>query len=211
MLRERCRLSTRTIEIKLKKPSAFEFQPGQRICLVFNDVERDYSLASAPADPDLILCIRVVRGGILSSILGSAPIGTAFDFTGPHGYFTFRPSARPAVFAATGTGVAPFVSMVRTGITGYTLLHGVDTAADLYYASLLRPAARSYVPCLSEIDASSAAGYHFPGRVTDYLQKKLAPGRYDFYLSGRREMIRDVTWIVDDRFQGSRIYSEVFY
>ena len=28
---------------------------------------------------------------------------------------------------------------------------------------------------------------------------------------GRGEMIRDVTWRIDDRFAGSRVYSEIFY
>jgi len=33
----------------------------------------------------------------------------------------------------------------------------------------------------------------------------------DFYLCGRQDMIRDVTLLIDEEFQGSLVYSEVFY
>ena len=65
------------------------------------------------------------------------------------------------------------------------------------------------MPCLSVTDDFSDK--YFQGRVTDYLQTHLAPGLYDFYLCGRREMIRDVTLLVDEKFSGSYIYSEIFY
>ena len=208
-LLQRRRLSSRTVEIRLAKPPAFEFEAGQWIRLILKDVERDYSLVSVPGDQELCLCIRVFRRGGVSSELSEAPIGSQFRFTGPGGYFTFKPSARPAVFIATGTGVAPFCSMIRSGATGVTLLHGVTSASELYYKSIFQSAAKLYVPCLSEIGESS--GEYFQGRVTDFLQTHLAPGLYDFYLCGRREMIRDVTFLVDEKFSGSYIYSEIFY
>jgi ferredoxin-NADP reductase len=97
-------------------------------------VERDYSLVSAPVDPTLALCIRKVAGGRLTPDLSNAPVGSQFHFNGPHGYFTFRPSTRPAIFVATGTGLAPFVSMARSNVTGFILLHGVNLASDLYFS-----------------------------------------------------------------------------
>lgn len=208
-LLHRRRLSKRAIEIKLEKPRSFKFESGQRICLVHKAVERDYSIVSVSEDPDICLCIRLVRGGALSSELNTAPIGSRFSFTGPSGYFTFKPSLRPAVFVATGTGVAPFCSMLRSGATGITLLHGTKSPSELYYKSIFQSAAILYVPCLSEPGPSSEA--YFQGRVTGYLQTHLAAGLYDFYLCGRREMIRDVTLLVDEKFSGSYIYSEIFY
>ena len=65
--------------------------------------------------------------------------------------------------------------------------------------------------------ACPARGRHLPvrdafqGRVTEYLASLLAPGQYDFYLCGRREMIREATLLIDERFPGGRIYSEPFY
>ena len=99
--------------------------------------------------------------------------------------------------------------MVGSEVTGFTLIHGVDNPQDLYYQSKLEPAADHYIPCISGEYQAEAS--YFRGRVTDWLQRHLPPAVYDFYLCGRREMIRDVTWLVDERFPGSLIYSELFY
>ena len=145
----------------------------------------------------------------MSSILSTVDIGQEMKFSGPHGYFVFHPSPRPPIFVATGTGIAPFCSMARSGITGFTLLHGVDNSAELYYASEIQEPAKQYVACLSgKIEENS--GY-FRGRVTEYIQKKLLIRAYDFYLCGRRDMIRDVTLLVDECFAGSHVYTELFY
>jgi NAD(P)H-flavin reductase len=201
-------LSKKTFEIKLRRPEAFNFKPGQRISLKHETIERDYSLASSPDEPHLTLCIRYIEAGLLSQRLGHAQSGTRVAFYGPHGYFTFKPSGRPAVLVASGTGIAPFRSMVRSGVTPEFILHGVETSADLYYAEELQPATGSYVPCLSQ---SGKSQRHFKGRVTDYLRRHFPSGNYDFYLCGGREMIRDVTLMVDELFEGSLIYTESFY
>ena len=202
-------LSKNSFEIILTKPNSFAYIPGQWIRLAHHGVERDYSLVSAPVDSNLALCIRKVAGGRLTPDLSNAPVGSQFRFTGPHGYFTFRPSARPVIFVATGTGLAPFVSMARSNVTGFILLHGVNTASDLFYKPEIKSAAKQYVPCISATNRVSEA--HFRGRVNDYLRKYLPPGQYDFYLCGRREMIRDVTLLVDEKFPGSLIFTEIFY
>lgn len=208
-LKERRWLSKKSFEITLTKPKDFRYIPGQWIRLSHYAVERDYTLVSAPTDPHLALCIRNIEQGILSAGLSDAPVGSHFNFNGPHGYFTYRPSPRPAVFVATGTGLAPFVSMARSGVTGFLLLHGVNSKEDLYYAAVFKSAAKQYIPCISETD--SLSGEYFRGRVTDYLRKNLAAGLYDFYLCGRREMIRDVTLLVDEKFPGSFLFTETFY
>ena len=202
-------LSPTAFELTLERPAGFRFRPGQRVRLHSGPNERDYSIAAAPCDPDVVLCIRRVAGGNLSAWLSTAGIGTELRGSGPHGYFTFTPSPRPAIFVATGTGVAPFVSMARAGTKGFTLLHGVKRAEDLFYRDLLAAAAQRYIACLSE--GALAGPDVFAGRVTRNLERQVPPGAYDFYLCGRREMIRDVTWLIDDRFCGSRVYSEIFY
>jgi NAD(P)H-flavin reductase len=119
---------------------------------------------------------------------------------------------RPAVLVATGVGISPFVSMTRSGVICSTLLHGVRTAAELYYEPLLRNAAKRYVPCLSKAATETGLPHDsFRGRVTEYLKKHLEPGVYDFYVCGRSEMVRDVTLLVDELFPGSHVYAEIFY
>jgi ferredoxin-NADP reductase len=206
---ERHWLSKKAFEFILARPPGFNFQAGQRIQLFHSNIDRDYSLVSAPSDSQMALCIRNVKGGAMSSVLSTIDIPAKIEFTGPHGYFIFQSSPRPRILVATGTGIAPYCSMVRSGIEGFTLLHGVEKSEELYYATEIKKSARLYVPCLSGAVEKKSAFFH--GRVTDYLQDKLPVKAYDFYLCGRREMIRDVTLLADERFAGSHIYTELFY
>ena len=194
------------------RPESFEFEPGQRIRIVHETIERDYSLINAPNDSTLSICLHNVPGGQLSPRLSQVEIDTEFSFIGPHGYFTHRSSPRPIIFVATGTGVAPFLSMARSGLTGFTLLHGVPTAEELHYEKFFHSAARMYIPCLSrETNQLPSKPIVFYGRVTDYLKAHLPVETYDFYLCGRQDMIRDVTLLADERFPGSFVFTEVFY
>ena len=205
-------LTDRVFELELLRPESFKFNPGQCIRFHHKTVERDYSLITTPADHNLALCLYNVQGGLFSPLLASAEIGTGLSFSGPHGYFTYRPSTKPAVFVATGTGIAPFLSMARAGAKEFTLLHGVKTSNDLYYESFFLNTARMYIPCLSRGQTqllSRSDG--FQGRVTEYLRDHLPGGTYDFYLCGRQEMIRDATLLADARFPGSLVYTETFY
>jgi ferredoxin-NADP reductase len=200
-------LSERTFELELDRPPEFHFIAGQGICLGEGPGEREYSIVSGPAEPRLALCIRRVENGPLSSWLAEAAVGSRLSFSGPHGFFTWHDSPRHAVFVATGTGIAPFVSMMKSGCTGFTLLHGVRTSGELYYGESLRAAALRYVPCLSNESAAGA----FSGRVTEWVRTWLSPGSYDFYLCGRREMVRDITTLADERYSASLVYAEIFH
>jgi ferredoxin-NADP reductase len=211
-LLKRRRLDEGTFEFTLSRPDGFSFRAGQCIRFEQPAAERDYSLVNGPAAAELQVCVRIVQDGHFTPRLPSAAIHSRFDISGPHGYFIFQPSERPAVFVASGTGIAPFVAMARSGVRGFTLLHGAREAAGLYYQAELRAAAAGYVACLSGAAASAAAPADaFTGRVTAYLGAHLAPGAYDFYLCGRSEMIRDVTLLVDRRFAASRVRSEIFF
>jgi ferredoxin-NADP reductase len=205
-------LSAHTFELRLARPEGFAFRAGQHIRLQAKGLERDYSLTSGPEDTPLALLIRHVPEGALSPFLASLEPGAEIAFSGPRGHFVFRPSDRPAVFVATGTGIAPFSAMVRSGVRDFLLLHGVRAVEDLCYEDLFRTAAGEVVPCLTgQGSGKSPRPGAFPGRVTAYLEGKLAPGAYDFYLCGREEMIRDVTLLVDESFAGSRVYAEIFF
>ena len=205
----RRRLSAKAFELILTKPNGFEHIAGQRLAVRLDRIEREYSIASAPAEPDLRLCIRRVEKGLLSQSLASCAVGTCLQISRSNGYFVFQPSSRQAVFAATGTGVAPFLAMAASGISGFVLLHGVREADDLYYRDRLAPLAARFVACISG-DHQGEQGF-FQGRVTAYLQSRLKAGVYDFYLCGQGEMIREVTLLVDERFAGSRVFAEPFY
>jgi ferredoxin-NADP reductase len=205
-------VSKKAFEIQLTRPASFEFKAGQTIQFVHGDIKRYYSIVSSPDEPTLTLCIRHIKEGAFSPILASAEIGTRFNLTGPHGYFTFIPSRRPPVFVATGTGIAPFASMARAGVKNFTLLHGVTYPEDLYYRSFFSKINASYIPCISAaIAAYQQSPNLFQGKVTEYIRRILKRGEYDFYLCGGEEMTRDVTMLVDECFPESLVYIEVFF
>ncbi len=203
-------LTEDTFILGLERPHPFEFQAGQHICLFHGQTTRDYSLIPGRRHNELTLLIRRVSEGLVSNQLSRSPEDSPIQFSGPHGYFTFRPSPRHPVLVATGTGIAPFAAMCFSGLTGFTLLHGVRHPGELYFRNRLAPAARLYMPCLTCHGEDLPQGT-FPGRVTAYLADKMAVGEYDFYLSGRREMIAEAIAIIDRRFPSSRIYSETFF
>ena len=212
VLVERRWLSENAFQLELTKPPSLEFTPGQRFQFILENTERDYSVITSPDDPGIDFCIRKVDGGLFSPILAEAEEGSGFSFTGPYGYFTYRPSERDPVFVATGTGIAPFVSMARSGVTGFTLLHDARTSAELFYGDVFQKTAKMYVPCLSAMDTDADVPPDaFPGRVTEYLSEHLQGGAYDFYLCGRGDMIRDVTLLVDEHFPDSLVYTEIYY
>lgn len=209
-IRRRAWLTEDTFILGIERPPEFEFQAGQHIRLFHGQTTRDYSLIPGRRHDEMILLIRRVSEGLVSDQLSSCPKDSPIQFSGPHGYFTYRPSPRPPVLVATGTGIAPFAAMCFSGLTGFTLLHGVRNPRELYFREILAPAARLYMPCLTR-HGEALPQVIFPGRVTAYLANEMAAGEYDFYLSGRREMIAEALAIIDQQFPSSRVYSETFF
>lgn len=211
-LLQRRRLTENAFEFELTRPPAFEFKAGQTIRFIHESMERYYSLVSTPDDPTLVFCVYYVPQGNFSPILANARIGASFRITGPHGYFTFNPSERPPVFVATGTGIAPFVSMGRSGVADFIILHEVNSVEELYYRDLFRKIASQYIPCIlvpSGADLSPSGKYQ--GNAAEYIKENLPPASYDFYLCGERDMTREVTLLADEHFPGSYVFKEVFF
>ena len=199
------------LELRLTRPAGFTFIPGQFLRFVMDGYERDYTLVSAPDAETIDFCIALVEGGRFSSDIQKAGTDAPFRLTGPHGHFIFQGPANPAVFVATGTGVAPFVAFCRSGVDDGLLLHGVGTPDQLIYRAVLQSGLRDYVPCISRhFEKKDRPEKAYTGRVSHYLERQLAPGVYDFYLCGRGAMIRDVTALIDQRFGDSRLFIETY-
>ena len=96
----------------------FEFAPGQFVELevLALDLKRAYSIANTPNwEGRLEFLIRLQEKGQFSSYLqSSAKIGDALKIHGPSGTFILQAqSLKPRCFVAGGTGLAPFLSMLR--------------------------------------------------------------------------------------------------
>lgn len=136
-------------------------------------IKRAYSIGSSPRERGYLeFYIAVVPDGGLTSRLALARPGDRL-FVAPKitGTFTLEhvASERSLILVATGTGLAPFMAMIRTPTTwtegrNITVVHGVRHAADLAYRDELEGFARAgglaYHPVVSrDPDWSGAKGH----------------------------------------------------
>jgi len=111
--------NVRSFRLRLVEPTQLVFEPGQFVIVhVPKDgtiVKRAYSIASPPHEQGVIeLCIQHVEGGAASTFFWKIKEGMPVLISGPHGKFTLKtPLTYEPVFLATGTGVAPFRSMIH--------------------------------------------------------------------------------------------------
>ena len=138
---------TKHLEFEVSNVSRFGFVPGQ--WLSFNSVMPDgenitraYSIASPPSDDNrFALCLNRVQDGFMSNHLCGMKEGDAISCEGPFGNFILRPPMRDTLFIATGTGIAPFRSMLHWLLADASrhqnhelwLLYGNRTEQDIYY------------------------------------------------------------------------------
>lgn len=89
------------------------YLPGQfvKLSLPNSDIGRPYSIASAPNYPYLEFLINMVNGRF-TSILDKLKTGDKLNVSKASGHMTFR-NEKNTVFIATGTGIAPIMSMIR--------------------------------------------------------------------------------------------------
>lgn len=186
------------------------FRAGQNVTLAPHGfgVNREYSIYSGENDPTLSFIIRTVEGGVVSSALTDLSPGDKAELEGPYGDFlseTPTVGMAPLLFVATGTGSAPFHSVISTyPELNYTLLHGIRTVKEQYHHAHY---GGNYISCISRENGGS-----FNGRVTDYLLafEPILDARC--YLCGNRDMINDVYSILREKgISGDRIFSEVFF
>lgn len=94
------------------------FKAGQFITLNIDGpnkiIHRSYSIANAPGDNSIELACAYVEGGIATKLLFGLKPGDVVSAIGPIGLFTLK-DERPTryVLVATGTGVAPYRSMLK--------------------------------------------------------------------------------------------------
>lgn len=182
---------------------------------------RSYSLSSVPGDPrGLELCIALVQDGRLTPELAKlAPGARLWLDPAPLGRFTLEgiPAQRDLVLVATGTGVAPYVSMLRAYAgrgrwRRLAIVHGVRESADLVFRAELEEAARldasvRYVPVVSR-DAEAAGWSGLRGRVQQVLEParlrelagiELAPKHVHVLLCGNPAMIDETRALLEER------------
>jgi ferredoxin-NADP reductase len=185
-----------------------DFVPGQFVSLTDSiagrAITRAYSIASAPGEGNRFeLCLNLVDGGAFTPHLFELSPGDVVDMPPPLGTFTLRRPLRDSLLVATGTGIAPFRSMLqaelRSGSPAFTLLFGVRHESHLLYRQEFEEMARDFPqfrfwPTLTQ---AGAAWTGRTGRVQTHLGDAIG-GRtdVDIYLCGLRPMVDDVRQIL---------------
>lgn len=107
--------------VEIPEVESFEFNPGQFITIDLPISEkrlgrwRSYSIANAPIGNVIELCIVHLEGGAATEYLfNEIKPGSSLKFKGPDGMFVLPSDLnKEIVFLCTGTGVAPFRSMLK--------------------------------------------------------------------------------------------------
>jgi len=206
---------TKHLEFEMKGAPRFGFVAGQWLSFKTHkpdgeEITRAYSIASPPTDDNrFALCLNRVQDGFMSNFLCDMKAGDEISCQGPFGDFILRPPMRDTIFIATGTGIAPFHSMLhwllgsipesekdgRARHQGHQLylIFGNRTEKDIYYHDeFLRLASEHanfhYLPTLSR------GGPEWQG-LRGYVQEHvpaIAQGRSDMhaYICGLDKMVK---------------------
>lgn len=161
-------------------------------------VRRSYSAASAPSAPLEFYLSRVAEGELTPRLFALGVGDEVLLDPGALGFFTLHevPDADVLWLVATGTGLGPYVSMLRAGVPferfgRVVVVHGVRTSAELGYAEELRALARGdgrigYVPVTSRA-APPEGGLE--GRITTALASGALESRAGATMNERSQIL----------------------
>ena len=130
-------LTDSTFVIQLER-NELPFQTGQFVILRRPGTieQREYTVYSGENDDFLEILVREVTEGKVTPRLKKLQPDDKLDVDGPFGFFRFQPTMFPTqkfLFVATGTGISPFHSFVKTyAELDYRLIHGVRFGEEAY-------------------------------------------------------------------------------
>ncbi len=184
------------------------FQAGQfvRIALDIEGerVARAFSFVNPPDDPVLEFYGVIVPQGPLSPRLARLASGDAlYVAPNPAGFLILSevPEVETLWLISTGTGLAPFLSILRTPtpwqrFRNVVVVHGVRHAGELVYRDLIAKTAARYVSFVSRESAPGSLEGRIPAAITDGRLEAAAgvalkPENSHVMLCGNPAMLKD--------------------
>jgi ferredoxin/flavodoxin---NADP+ reductase len=199
----------------LRLDQRLDFIPGQFVNLALDAgperTKRSYSVASAPGAPVEVYITRVERG-LLSEPLFERGVGdNVFMEAMSYGFLTIDQLpefARDLWLLSTGTGLAPFLSMLRSGqlfprFDKVLVVNGVRENAHLAYEAELRELegrSEGKIRYVGLVTRESPSGKHLAGRIPQAIEDGRLEHALDypfdvkrshFMLCGNPDMIGD--------------------
>lgn len=224
--------------IRVQPQAEFHFLPGQYATLgvlaPHKHIERPYSIVSSPYEPDLEFFFELVPRGELTPALHKLQVGDELTMRkAAKGRFTLDPQSRPNhLLLCTVTGVAPFVSFIRTLASDARqnkvprgqrlfLLEGASRSREFGYIQELKRVAEenpwlTYVPTVSRPwEDPNWKGE--VGRVDDLIRKYtdswgLTAETTSCYICGHPKMIENSHGILARRgWAKEHIKEEIYF
>jgi ferredoxin--NADP+ reductase len=175
-------------------------------------VGRPYSIVNAPDDPILEFYFSAIDEGPLSPRLAALKAGDAVQVAPkPNGFLVLNevPPAIHLWLISTGTGLGPFLSILKTAepwqrFQRVVLVHAARTAAELTYRRSIASVAEAepkrftYIPFLSRETADYALAGRIPQAITEGRLEARAALRFDstqshVMLCGNPAMVEEAT------------------
>lgn len=223
--------ATRRYWIQIPEVEVFDFKPGQFVTLDLpihekkNKRWRSYSIASSPDGTNVIeLVIVKLEGGAGTTYLfDEVTEGSELILRGPQGVFVLpEVIEKDLFFICTGTGIAPFRSMVQH-INRYNIAHkniylifGCRHVPDCLYGQELKALEADvpnffYLPTFSrEPEENTLVQRGYVHNVYEEIIKKEKNPAH-FYLCGWKNMIDEArVRIVDLGFDRKDIHLELY-
>mgnify|MGYP001239545135 CR=1 FL=1 len=187
------------------------FEPGDCVA-IYSDKKksRPYSISSGINDKFISFLIRTVKNGEVSEYLSKLKKNHEVRISEPFGWFKPIKCSKNEknVFLATGTGIAPFLSYLKSYPTEppHALFYGIRKQEDLFELNTLKKIKNLYISISQE-----NSKFH-KGRITDLLSSiPLSKNNY-YYCCGRESMINDVRLFLKGKgIKNNKIFNEVFF
>ena len=188
----------------------FDFTAGQHVIISLPDqiYDREYSICSSEEDKEIKILVKLIEDGYLTPLLKNVKVGDVIKVRGPHGIFCIdliNDMDKQIVLIATGTGIAPFRSMIKSyKDINFQLFHGTRFSNEAYYKDEINC---PFISCTSRDDKGD-----FNGRVTSLIEKTNFNKNSKFFLCGNFDMIYDVQNILKSKgFHPNSMFTEVYF
>ncbi|MCB0640413.1 MAG: hypothetical protein KDC44_02180 [Phaeodactylibacter sp.] len=222
--------NTKRFWVEVPDVEQFDFEAGQFVTmdLPISDKRlkrwRSYSIANAPDGSNVLefVIVRLEGGAATAYLFDNIKVGDAIRFKGPSGTFTLpKTIEKDLVFICTGTGVAPFRSMLwdlflqKKTTNKLHLIFGTRFEDGILYREELETLQAAWPAFSFDIALSRAPDWTgYKGYVHQiYLEQYATPRPdIDFYICGWSNMIDDAVanLIVKLGYDKSQVHYELY-
>lgn len=198
---------TRHFKLAFDPGTEFDFEAGQFLNILVPEtsehkaLKRPYSIASPPIWKGFLdLCWKRVPGGIATNYLWTLKEGDKLQIQGPLGRFTPRqPLPKTIIFISTGTGIAPFRSMIHVLLRDNAPcdiwnIFGNRFEEDVLYKEEFEELARKHSNYKNVFTVSRPKTWKGETQYVQHMLKKYIPDAKDkhIYICGLTSMINEV-------------------